>query len=69
MAVPRSKRKESSMQYIDTWRRACAEIFRFSNRLPKRYAFRMANPLCQYAYEGLVNRGDVDLTRLLEAIR
>ena len=67
------------MQYIDTWRRACAEIFRFSNRLPKRYAFRMANPLCQYAYEGLyhlkaaflgyVNRGDVDLTRLLEAIR
>ena len=53
MAVPRSKRKESSMQYIDTWRRACAEIFRFSNRLPKRYAFRMANPLCQHAYEGL----------------
>lgn len=62
MAVPKSKRKQSSIQYIDTMRRLAADIFAFSNRLPKRYAFRLANPLCQHAYECLYHLKAANMT-------
>ena len=51
MAVPRSERKTSSMEYVANAERLAAKAFRFSNGLPKRYAFRMANPLFQHAEE------------------
>ena len=51
MAVPRSERKTSSMEYVANAERLAAKAFRFSNRLPKRYAFRMANPQFQHAEE------------------
>lgn len=51
MAVPRSERKTSTMEYIAQAEKLAAKAFRFSNGLPKRYAFRMSNPLFQHADE------------------
>jgi hypothetical protein len=53
MAVPKSKRGISRMQYIESTKKLACAIFRYSNTLPKRYAFRMANPLVEHAFEAL----------------
>lgn len=49
MSVPKSKRSESSMEYIANAEKLAAKAFRFANGLPKRYAFRLANPLFGHA--------------------
>lgn len=53
MGVPKSARQVSGMDYIDICRRICEELFRWCNHLPKRYAFRLLNPLCEHATEAL----------------
>lgn len=49
MSVPKSRRKTSSMEYIATARKLAARVFRLSNGLPKRYAFKLGNPLFEHA--------------------
>lgn len=51
MSVPKSERKTSTMEYIATARKLAAKVFRYSNGLPKRYAFRLGNPLFEHAQE------------------
>lgn len=53
MAVPTSKRKTSAMQYVETLRKLSRDILQFTNRLPKRYAQRLSNPMCNHATEAL----------------
>lgn len=51
MAVPTSERETSYMQYVETARKLARMVFGFSNRLPKRLAQRLSNPLCNHATE------------------
>ena len=51
MSVPKSQRSESTMEYVATAEKLAAKVFRFTNGLPKRYAFRLANPLFEHAEE------------------
>lgn len=39
------------MEYIATARKLAAKVFRYSNGLPKRYAFKLGNPLFEHAQE------------------
>lgn len=43
----------STMQYIAKAEELAAMALRFANRMPKRYAFRMANPLVEHAEEAV----------------
>ena len=49
MSVPKSRRKESTMEFVANAEKLAAKAFRFANGLPKRYAFRLANPLFEHA--------------------
>ena len=53
MAVPSSARRTSGMQYIETARVLAREILGFANRLPKRLARRISDPLFDHAREAL----------------
>lgn len=53
MAVPAHKRKQSSIQYIETMRRLAWRVFKWTDDQPKRYAFRLLNPMCQHAFDAL----------------
>lgn len=49
MAVPASKRTDSSMAYIENADKLAAKAFRYSVRLPKRYTWKLGNPLFENA--------------------
>lgn len=49
MAVPKSKRQKSSMQFIETAIDLADKILTYANGLPKRMAYRIANPLFDHA--------------------
>lgn len=43
------------MEYVETARKLARLVFAFTNRLPKRLAQRLSNPLCNHATEALYN--------------
>ena len=49
MSVPASRRAETTMAYIENAERLAAKIFRFTVRLPKRYTWKLGNPLFDHA--------------------
>lgn len=49
MTVPASKREDSTMAFIENAEKLAAKVFRFSNGLPKRYAFKLGNPVFEHA--------------------
>lgn len=49
MGVPASRRSTSNMEYVHNAEKLAAKIFTFANNLPKRYAFRLSNPLFEHA--------------------
>lgn len=51
MSVPASKRKTSSMAHTDNAEKLASMLFRFSLRLPKRYTWKLGNPLFNHAEE------------------
>lgn len=51
MSVPASRRIEGRMAYIETAEKLAAKVFRFSTRLPKRYTWKLGNPLFDHAEE------------------
>lgn len=53
MSVPKSRRGESSMQYIDTAMKIAANVLAFANGLPKRMSATMVRALFDYAQEGV----------------
>ena len=51
LTVPVSKRSESTMEFIANAEKLAAKVFRFSIRLPKRYTYKLGNPLFDHAEE------------------
>lgn len=51
LTVPVSKRSESAMEFIANAEKLAAKVFRFSIRLPKRYTYKLGNPLFDHAEE------------------
>ena len=49
MSVPASRRTDSHMAYIENAEKLAAKLFRFSVRLPKRYTWKLGNPLFDHA--------------------
>lgn len=49
MSIPKSKRRTSTMQFIATAEKLASKTFRFTNSLPKRYTFKIGNPLFEHA--------------------
>lgn len=49
MSVPKSERAISSMLYIEQARVLARDLHNMANRLPKRRAYRLANPLAETA--------------------
>ena len=62
MTVPASRRKDSTMAYIENAERLAAKVFRFSTRLPKRYTFQLASPLFNHAEEAVYHCRAANMT-------
>lgn len=50
------------MEYIATAKKLAAKVFRYSNGLPKRYAFKLGNPVFEHAAEVVYHCSAANLT-------
>lgn len=53
--VPKHRRNESTLEFLETAKVLAGEIIRLATRLPKRYTFYLGQQMCRLAIENLTH--------------